>query len=74
MSPPIRCPTVDELKKQNAKDTDDSKNKRVDDLIAELEGIKKQWQDALKDLKDEKAKYTELMKDLRTVKKTFEEI
>lgn len=65
---------LDALKGRNTKYTDDSKNKRVDDLIAELEGIKKQWHDAMNDLKEEKARYTELMKDLRSIKKTFEAV
>ncbi len=59
------------LKMENAKSADGSKNKRVDGLISELEGIKKQWQDALDDLKAEKVKYTELIKDMRSIKKTF---
>lgn len=65
---------LDALKGRNTKYTDDSKNKRVDDLIAELERIKKQWHDAMNDLKEEKARYTELMKDLRSIKKTFEAV
>lgn len=62
---------LDALKGQSVKSADVSKNNRVDELISELEGIKKQWQDALDDLKAEKAKYTELMKDMRSIKKTF---
>ncbi len=62
------------LKKNDAKSADESKNKRVDGLISELEGIKKQWQDALDDLKAEKAKYTKLMKDMRSIKKTFKAV
>lgn len=62
------------LKMKNAKSADVSKNKRVDELISELEGIKKQWQDALDDLKAEKAKYTKLMKDMRSIKKTFKAV
>ncbi len=62
------------LKKNDAKSADGSKNKHVDELISELEGIKKQWQEALKDLKGEKAKYTELIRDMRSIKKTFEAV
>ena len=65
---------LDALKGRNTKYTDDSKNKRVDALISELEEIKKQWNDTMKDLKDEKARYTELIKDLRSIKKTFEAV
>jgi DNA repair exonuclease SbcCD ATPase subunit len=65
---------LDALKGRNTKYTDDSKNKRVDALISELEEIKKQWNDTMKDLKDEKARYTELIKDLRMVKNIFGEI
>lgn len=62
------------LKMENAKSADESKNKRVDGLISELEGIKKHWQDALDDLKVEKVKYTELIKDMRSIKKTFKAV
>ena len=62
------------LKKNDAKSADGSKNKHVDELISELEGIKKQWQDALDDLKVEKVKYTELIKDMRSIKKTFKAV
>lgn len=65
---------LDALKSRNTKYTDDSKNKRVDALISELEEIKKQWNDTIKDLKDEKARYTGLIKDLRMVKNIFGEI
>lgn len=65
---------LDALKMKNAKSADESKNNRVDELISELEGIKKQWQNALDALKAEKAKYTELIKDMRSIKKTFETV
>ena len=59
------------MKGKNAKSTIESKGRRVDELLSELEGIKKQWQDALDDLKAEKVKYTELIKDMRNIKKNF---
>lgn len=62
---------LDALKGKNAKSTDESKGRRVDELLFELEGIKKQWQDALDDLKAEKVKYTELIKDMRNIKRNF---
>lgn len=62
------------LRGQSEKSTDEFKNKHVDEVISELEGIKKQWQDALDDLKAEKAKYTELMKDMRSIKNTFKAV
>lgn len=64
----------EELDVKNAKSTDESKNKRVDEVISELEGIKEQWQEALSDLKAEKAKYTELIKDMRSIKKIFDTV
>lgn len=46
--------------------------RRVSELISELEGIRKQWMDALEDLNRERDEYNELIKDMRMVRGIFD--
>lgn len=45
--------------------------KRIGELISDLEVIKKEWLDVLEELKNERDEYKELMKDMREVQAAF---
>lgn len=45
--------------------------RRVADLIEELEGIKKEWMDVLEDLKKERDEYRVLNEDMRVIRAGF---
>ena len=46
--------------------------RRVAELIEELEGIKKEWMDVLEDLKRERDEYRALIEDMRMLRGMFE--
>lgn len=45
--------------------------RRVAELIEELEGIKKEWMDVLEDLKRERDEYRALNEDMRVIRAGF---
>lgn len=45
--------------------------RRIADLIGELEGIRKEWLDVLEDLKKERDEYRVLNEDMRGIQATF---
>ena len=46
--------------------------RRVAELIEELEGIKKEWMDVLEDLKRDRDEYRALIEDMRMLRGMFE--
>ena len=46
--------------------------KKVSELIAELEDIKKEWMEVLEELEKERDEYKELIEDMRLVRGMFE--
>lgn len=45
--------------------------RRIADLIGELEGIRKEWLEVLEDLKKERDEYRALNEDMRGIQATF---
>lgn len=45
--------------------------RRIADLISELEGIRKEWLEVLEDLKKERNEYKVLNEDMRGIQATF---
>ncbi len=59
------------LNEEYEKHDPDFGERRIGELIEELEGIKKEWMDVLEDLNRERDGYKELIEDMRGMKETF---
>lgn len=62
---------IKHLNQEYEKHDPDYGERRVADLISDLEGIKKEWMDVLKDLKRERDEYKDLIEDMRGVQAAF---
>lgn len=62
---------IKHLNKEYEKHDPDYGDRRVSELIAELEGIRKEWMDVLDELKHERDEYKELIGDMRMVRGMF---
>ena len=61
---------LDKLKNLSIRHNDDSENKKVTNLITELEDIRKEWMKVLEDREE----YRGLIEDLRSIRETFGKI
>ena len=65
---------LDRLKKLTLKNDGDSDDKKVSDLIKELEDIREEWMKVLEELNQDCKEYRELIEDLRNIRETFVKI
>lgn len=63
---------IKHLNQEYEKHDPDYGDRRVSELIAELEDIKKEWTKALEELKRERDEYKELIQDMKMVRGMFE--
>lgn len=62
---------LDKLKEMNAKYQNNDEEKKVTDLIADLEKIKEDWLDALERLNEQRDEYTVLVEELKQIRSAF---
>lgn len=65
---------LERLKELNVRNSKDSENLQVSELITELENIRKEWLEVLEDLNQERKEYRGLIEDLRSIRETFAKI
>ena len=65
---------LDKLKNLSIRHNDDSENKKVTNLITELEDIRKEWMKVLEELNRDREEYRGLIEDLRSIRETFGKI
>ena len=78
--------TIDLLRKRNAQmqeeldrlkelrtqqEDNDPGNKKVSELITDLEKIRSEWMNILEELNQDRKEYITLIEDLRTIRETF---
>lgn len=62
---------IKHLNQEYEKHDPDFGERRVAELIEDLEGIKKEWMEALEDLNRERDEYRELIEDMRGIRGVF---
>lgn len=62
---------LDKLKELNRKHQNDTEEKKVSELIADLENIKREWLHALEALNGQRKEYAELIEEVRQMRETF---
>lgn len=62
---------IDRLKEQNRNDSKDPENKKVSDMVPELEGIREEWLEIQEELNRERREYRGLVEDLRNIREIF---
>lgn len=62
---------LDRLKEQNLNDNKDSENRKVSDMVPELEDIRKEWLEIQEELNRERREYRGLIEDLRSIREIF---
>lgn len=60
---------IKHLNKEYEKHDPDFGERRIADLISDLEGIKKEWMDVLEDLNRERDEYRVLIEDMRMMRR-----
>lgn len=66
---------LDQLKELHLKqESNDPENKKVSELITDLENIRTEWMKILEELNQDREEYIALIDDLRTVRKAFKEL
>lgn len=65
---------LDRLKEVNAKHSDKPEDKKISELISDLENIRKEWMNILEELNQDREEYIALLDDLRTIRKSFKEL
>ena len=66
---------LDRLKELHLKqESNDPENKKVSELITDLENIRTEWMNILEELNQDREEYIALIDDLRTVRKAFKEL
>lgn len=66
---------LDRLKELHLKqESNDPENKKVSELITDLENIRTEWMKILEELNQDREEYIALIDDLRTVRKAFKEL
>lgn len=62
---------LDRLKELNIKHSDKPEDKKISELIADLEKIRKEWMNVLEELNQDREEYCKLLEDLHTIRETF---
>ena len=62
---------LDRLKELNTKHSDKPDDKKISELIADLENIRKEWMNVLEELNHDREEYCKLLEDLHTIRETF---
>lgn len=62
---------LNKLKEINRKHQNDTEEKKVSELIADLEAIKSEWLHVLEDLNGQRKEYAELVEELRQMREAF---
>ena len=66
---------LDQLKELHLKqESNDPENKKVSELITDLENSRTEWMKILEELNQDREEYIALIDDLRTVRKAFKEL
>lgn len=63
---------LDRLKELRIKqENNDPENKKISEIIADLENIRTEWMSILEELNQDRKEYLSLIEDLRTIRETF---
>lgn len=62
---------IDRLKEQNRNDSKDPENKKVSDMVPELEDIREEWLEIQEELNRERREYRGLVEELRNIREIF---